>query len=153
MRWHYRDPLLLSLFPLSFGLHILEEWFAGFLEWVALILGAELPRGAFVVINAVALGAMVIAARAASAREENGWLAIAIATIVLVNALLHVLGSLVTRSYSPGLLTGIVLYLPLGQLALIRAWMQARRTTFCRGVVVGLAVHAVIIATAAAASR
>jgi hypothetical protein len=38
MRWHYRDPLLAWLLPLSYALHILEEWFGGFPEWMAVML-------------------------------------------------------------------------------------------------------------------
>jgi hypothetical protein len=152
VRWHYRDAPLVWLFPIAFALHILEEWFGGFPEWMALPLGSELPRAAFIAINAVAWIAMVLAARAAIAREENGWMAIAVATIVFVNALLHVVSSLATRSYSPGLFTSVVLYLPLGQLALARAWLQAPDGLFGRGVLVGLALHAIVVAVAYASA-
>jgi len=152
VRWHYRDALLVWLLPLSYALHILEEWFGGFPEWMALILGSELPRAAFVMINATAMLAMLIAARATIAREKNGWMGIAIATILFVNGIAHILGSLVTRSYSPGLLTSIVLYLPLGQLALMRAWFQAQREMFGRGVITGLVLHAFVVVIAYAAS-
>jgi hypothetical protein len=152
VRWHYRDAPLVWLFPLAFAFHILEEWFGGFPEWVAVILGSGLPRPAFVAINAVAWIAMVLAARATIAREEHGWMGIAIATILFTNAILHVLSSVATRSYSPGLVTSVALYLPLGQLALMRAWLQAPGGSFARGVVAGLALHALVVVVAYAAS-
>jgi len=144
MRWHYRDPLLVWLLPLAYAVHILEEWFGGFPEWVALFVGAALPRTAFVAINAAAMAAMILAARATTRRESNGWMAIAIATILLVNGFAHILASVFTGTYSPGLVTGVVLYLPLAQLALLRAWSQADKAMFGRGVWTGIALHVLI---------
>ena len=148
VRWHYRDAPLVWLFPLSFALHIGEEWFGGFPEWTARVAGSELPRAAFLGINAMAMLAMLIAVRATVAAEKNGWMGIAIATILVVNGVAHVLGSLITGSYSPGLITGVVLYLPLAQLALMRAWVQAPREMFTRGVMAGLVAHALVVVVA-----
>ena len=144
MRWHYRDPLLVWLFPASYGVHILEEWFGGFPAWLAHFAGRPLPSSAFIAINAVALALMTLATREAARRDESGWLAVGIATITLVNGILHIVASLVTGTYSPGLFTSVVLYLPLSQLALLRAWHQAPPRLFARGVVAGIAVHAVV---------
>ena len=148
LRWHYRDPLLVWLLPISYAAHILEEWFGGFPEWMALVIGSPLPRRAFVIINAVAMAVVVLAAGATTRRETNGWMGIAIATALFVNALLHLLGSIVTGSYSPGLITSVVLYLPICQLALMRAWSQADGAMFRQGIVAGLALHVLVIAIA-----
>jgi hypothetical protein len=148
VRWHYRDPLLVWLLPVSYALHVLEEWFGGFPEWTAIVVGSPLPRGAFVVINAVAFAAMILATRATTRRESNGWMGIAIATILLVNGIAHILGSLVTGTYSPGLLTGTILYLPLAQLTLLRAWAQTEGAMFGKGVMTGIALHALVVVVA-----
>ncbi len=153
MRWNYRDPLLVWLFVAAYAAHLLEEWFGGFPEWLALITGAPLPRDAFVVINAVALVAIVGATRLALRREALGWLAIAIAALLFLNGLLHLLGSIATGTYSPGLVTGVVLYLPLGQLALMRAWTQAPTGFFRRGVLIAIGVHALVSLLAFTLSR
>jgi Protein of unknown function with HXXEE motif len=141
VRWHYRDPLLVWLLVASYAAHIVEEWLGGFPEWLALIAGKPLPRDAFIVINAVGLAAMIAATRAATRRESLGWLATAVAALLFVNGLLHLLGSSVTGTYSPGLFTGVILYLPLGQLALLRAWHQAPGHDFGRGVAAGVVAH------------
>ena len=39
--------------------------------------------------------------------------ALSIAGLILVNGIIHVLSSIVTKSYSPGLITSLVLYIPL----------------------------------------
>ena len=152
MRWHYRDPLLVWLFPAAYSLHILEEWFGGAPEWLAILGGQPLPRSAFIIFNVSALTAMIVAVRSATRCEARGWMAIAVSTVVLSSGVLHVLGTIATGSYSPGLVTGVILYLPLGQLALLRAWHQAR-AAFARGVWAGIAVHAIVFAVVLAFVR
>jgi hypothetical protein len=132
---------------------MLEEWAAGFPEWIALVAGAPLPRLAFILINTVGALLMCAAARASVRQERHGWMAVAIATVVLVNTLLHMAGSVATGTYSPGLFTAVILYMPLGQLLLLRAWHQADLVTVRRGVLAGLAAHAAVIAAATAAAR
>ena len=153
MRWHYRDPLLAWLLPAAYGMHILEEWLLGFPEWLALAAGSPLPRRAFISVNAVAFTSMLAATRAAIRSEKNGWLSVAIAAVLLVNALAHILGTLVTGTYSPGLFTGVTLYLPLSQLTLLRAWSQAAGGAFGKGICAGLLVHLCVSLLAFALTR
>ena len=153
VRWHYRDPLLAWLFVPAYAAHILEEWFGGFPEWLALVAGQPLPRDAFVVINTAGLISVIALTRAATRRESRGWMAIGIASLLFANGLLHILGSMVTGTYSPGLFTSVIFYLPLGQLALLRAWYQTPHRLFARGVLAGLGAHALVSLLALALAR
>ena len=153
MRWHYRDPGLLWLLPLAYAVHVLEEWFAGFPEWIALVAGTPLSRAAFVVINSIAMPAAIAATRAAARRDDDGWAGIAIATILFSNAFAHAFGTIITRTYSPGLISGIVLYVPIAGLVLLRAWSQATPGALGRGIGVGLALHAGVFVIAYGATR
>jgi uncharacterized protein with HXXEE motif len=150
MRWHYRDPPLLWLLVAAYACHVAEEWFGGFPEWFAVVGGRTLPRDAFVAINAVGLAVMVAATWAAARRDASGWLAIAVASLLFINALAHVAGSIVTRSYSPGLISSVVVYLPLTQLVLVRAWHQVPSPLFWRAVAAGALAHAVVTTIAVA---
>lgn len=150
MRWRYDDPPLVWLFVASYAAHILEEYFGGFPEWFAAVAGSPLPRADFVIINALALGAVALAAFAATRRPALGWLAIGIATVAFINGLAHLLASLMWATYSPGLITGVILYLPLSQLALLRAWHQVPPSFFWGGVIAGLLAHTAVTLTALA---
>jgi hypothetical protein len=141
------------LFVAAFAAHILEEWVGGFTEWFAVLAGRPLPRSDFLVINLVALGLMAVAARLSTRRPSLGWLAIGIATVVLINGLAHLLASLAWGTYAPGLITSVVLYLPLSQLVLIRAWEQVPRPFFWRGVIAGAGAHAVVVLVAVTVAR
>jgi hypothetical protein len=65
-------------------------------------------------------------------------------TVVLINGLLHVLGTAGSRSYSPGVITGTVLYLPLGIMALRLGRRRLFETTFWMAVAGGVVIHAVV---------
>jgi hypothetical protein len=153
MRWQYNDPLLAWLLVAAYAAHVVEEWFGGFPEWLGIVAGAPLPRSEFLAINAVALLVAIAATRVATRGDSRGWVAIAVAAVLFINALLHILGSVLTATYSPGLFTGVILYVPLGGLSLLRAWSQAPRGWFARGVLAGLAAHAAVSLLAFALAR
>jgi len=148
MRWRYNDPPLVWLLVAAYVAHVVEEFVGGFPPWLAMLFGRPLSYEAFLIINAIGLGVMIVAAQVSAKRESLGWLAIGIATVVFTNGVLHLLGSLATATYSPGLITGVVLYLPLGHLALLRAWDQAPGSSLGKGIGAGLAAHAVVILVA-----
>ena len=155
MRWHYRDAGLLWLFPPAFALHVLEELFAGegFPAWAARVVGSPVPLEGFLLVNLAGMVLLIAAVRSAIRDERAGWMAVAIATIAALNGTVHVLGTLVTGRYSPGLISGVVLYLSLGTLTLLRASYQAHAGAVTRGVLAGVAIHAAVFVVAFLLSR
>jgi hypothetical protein len=105
VRWHYRDAGLLWLFVPAYAIHVAEEWLAGFTTWVAQVGGGAMPAGAFWGINALAMVLLIAGVRAASRAESAGWIAVTIASVAMINTVSHAGGSLLTRSYSPGLIS------------------------------------------------
>ena len=62
-------------------------------------------------------------------------------------------GAVITQAYAPGLITAVVFYVPLGSLTLMRAFDQAARAQLARGIVAGVAVHALVFVLAFAVTR
>jgi hypothetical protein len=58
-----------------------------------------------------------------------------------------------TGSYSPGLISAVVLYVPLGSLGMIRALNQAPRPQLTSGVVAGVLIHALVFVLAFTVAR
>jgi hypothetical protein len=133
------------LFPATYLAHVAEEYWGGegFPRWISRVAGAALSEEAFLTLNALAWVVMVVAI-AAVARGLWRWPLVAFGLVVLLNALLHAGGSVITRSYSPGLVTGLLLWLPLGAVTLRRARREVSRRTFAVGVMAGLLAHAVV---------
>ena len=96
---------------------------------------------------------LIAAVRRATHDERAGWMAIAIATIAVLNGMLHLMGTLVTGRCSADLISGVVLYVPLGALTLLRAAYQADPGTMTRGIWAGVAIHVAVFATALLLSR
>jgi hypothetical protein len=153
VRWQYRDAGLLWLFVPAFAIHVAEEWFGGFTLWTAQIAGRPIPEPAFVVINAIAFALLVVAVISAVRSAHRGWLAVTIATILLVNTIAHAAGAAITASYAPGLISAVVLYVPLGLLTMIRAFDQAPRRQVTRGIVSGLLIHGLVLVVALTSTR
>jgi hypothetical protein len=153
VRWHYRDAGLLWLFVPAYLVHLGEEWVGGFTEWIGTVVGRPLPAAAFFVINGIALVLVVAGIRAAIREDSHGWIAVAVATIVLVNTLAHAAGATLTGSYSPGLISAVVLYVPLGSLTMLRAIDHAPRAQLTRGIVMGLLIHALVFVVAFTLAR
>jgi Protein of unknown function with HXXEE motif len=142
----------LFLFPVTYVLHIVEESWGGesFPVWASRVSGTTVSVREFVVLNAVALVVMCIAAAAAQRTARARWVIAALATVTLANGSLHLLASLVTQSYSPGVVSGVLAWIPLGAVTLRRAFAAGPARVFWRGCVTGLVVHALVSALALA---
>lgn len=76
------------------------------------------------------------------------WFVVTFGTIVLINGTLHVLGSGGSASYSPGVITGLALYLPLGITTLRLGRTRSSAGTFWAAVLLGVAIHGVVAVVA-----
>ena len=135
------------LFPATYALHILEELWGGegFTAWMARVAGVELAPGRFLVWNALAFLLMAAGVLLAERFRHLRWLLLAYAVAFTLNALSHLAASLYTASYSPGLFSGLLLWLPLGALALLRYRKTLTRRGRRAGLAVGLLMHCAVV--------
>ena len=101
------------LLPVTILAHQLEEYFGQFPQWYSNLLNAQLSNRDFIVINAIGLFVFTLASLSYFFNKNNIIL-VALGTLVFVNGCVHLLASLFTLSYSPGTITGVVLFIPLG---------------------------------------
>jgi hypothetical protein len=106
--------------------------------------GVEFTPERFLQINGFGWGLMFVGVILALSFKPLEWLLTSFGTAVLINGLAHLLGSIVTRSYSPGLISGLLLWLPLGAFTLRRAWRLTSRRAFWAGALVGFVLHAIV---------
>jgi len=132
------------LFPASYAVHIAEEGLAGerFYHWIHRVVGREVGGRTFLAVNLgyeTAMGAAVWRARN---RADFGWIVATMGTITAINGVGHLAGSLATRSYSPGLVSGITVWTPLGLFAVVRARRLLPRAVWWRSIAAGVAINA-----------
>jgi len=111
-------PRVALLMPIAFMLHFAEEWFGGLSAWTLDALGNELSSERLVLINAIAFPIFLIGTISAVYYPRMAWFATAFAALLGLNGVLHALATLGLASYSPGTITGLILYLPLSVIVL-----------------------------------
>ena len=132
------------LFPATYLVHIAEEYFGGFPSFAAGFTGFPVTNAAFLIANAIFWFLMVGAAAWAVRFESRAQLVVVLATIVTVNAVLHGAGALLTCRYSPGLISGALLWLPLGVLSLVRGTRVLVPSAFRTAVALAVGIHVLV---------
>ena len=115
------------LFPVAVSFHNLEEaiWLPGF--WCAhgwnRVSGAQF-RVAAVLVAALAFAVTYAAQRAGRATSAR-WILVAFCFVMLLNALWHIGATLYLRVYAPGVVTAVLLVLPVTAYLLLD-WKRGR---------------------------
>lgn len=133
------------LFPVTYLVHIVEEWFGGFVAWYAREFGGGLSESAFIVANAAALAGMTLGVALAYKFGAMRWLLVSFGAATFVNGVAHLAAGLATLSYSPGVVSGALLWLPLGFVAVRAGRGGLTRRSFVAGLIVGVLMHAAVI--------
>lgn len=133
------------LFPATYLVHIAEEYWCGggFYNW-AKVLGMEISPTRFLAINALAWTIMASVCAIASAIPATRPGMVPFASAVLLNGAAHLLASLLTGTYSPGLFSGLLLWIPLGSYTLGRAHSGMPRRVFWSLSGLGILLHATV---------
>ena len=139
------------LFPLTYAVHLGEEYLAagGFASWAERTLAVPFSNAEFIAWNMLALGLMCVSAWLVNRDPKFRFLEIALAIAVLGNVAAHVIASLLTGTYSPGLVTGTFVWLPLSVVRLRRARGLSTRRARRAGMYLGLAVVVITMAVVA----
>jgi hypothetical protein len=140
------DPVW--LFPVTYAAHMIEEYFVGggFPVWAERALAIQLSNREFVAWNTFAFLLICLGALLVSRYPRLRWIEISIAIAVLGNAAAHIVGSLATWTYSPGLLTSVFVWSPFGCLRLQTVSRGSSRRARFVGTWVGVLVTIAILA-------
>jgi hypothetical protein len=138
------------LLPAAYLIHLVEEYYGGkgLPLWISEYLAAEVSNADFLNINAFGFSVVMLYAVFYSFIKRNDVLLLAFGSLFFLNGIIHLLASLLTLSYSPGTLSGIVIYLPLG--ILIYRYTKARLSALGTkiGILAGIIFHAVVTSIA-----
>ena len=111
----------LWLFVVTYIIHIAEEYWGGE-GYPAHLLehsGVYMSPTRFLIVQAIGIALMVTGVLIAKRLKFTDALAVILGTAVLVNALIHLVNSLRAMAYEPGLISGIVIWIPLGLFSII----------------------------------
>ncbi|HEY0375363.1 MAG TPA: HXXEE domain-containing protein [Pyrinomonadaceae bacterium] len=133
------------LFPVTYLAHIAEEYWGGFPAWIARFWGVESSSANFLAWNGGALAMMCVGVVLVLVTKSYRWLLVSFGTTVLINGFVHTLASVATWSYSPGLVSGLLFFIPLGLFTLRRARRSVNARTMRAGLIVGVLMHVGVV--------
>ena len=132
------------LFPVTYLLHIAEEYFAGFPAHLLLTRDVSLSTQRFLLLQSIGLILMIIGIVVSrKLKFPNQMLAI-LATLVIANSLVHLVRTLLFGAYEPGLLTALLLWLPLGIATLVHLRSRMPGLRFVVSATIGVAICAAV---------
>jgi Protein of unknown function with HXXEE motif len=139
------------LFPPTYVIHLTEEYLAagGFPLWAERTLAIRFSNAEFTAWSTLALGLTCFGAWLVSRDSKFRFIEIALAIAVLGNVAMHVFASLLTWTYSPGLVSGVLIWIPLGAVRLRSARRASTRRGYIAGVYLGLSVVLITMAVVA----
>ena len=145
-------PWWLLGLPLAFLAHIAEEWWGGegFVSWILRASGQTVSPTRFLVVNGIAWPLALGLTLGAILRPKLAWFPVTLATVLLINAAFHLLGTLWSGVYSPGLVTAMLFYPLFGTAALRHGRRTVPAGAYGWAVAAGFAIHALVIVVAIA---
>jgi hypothetical protein len=151
-----KEMLWAWLFPLTYLIHIAEEYVAG----VALapspnkIRGANMTATQFLILNGFACALLVIGMVLSRRFGFRQWLLVCLATVVMVNGLFHIAGTIrIAGRYNPGLISGVLIWIPLGIVTLMRMRQSMRPNKYWAAMAVGVGINVIVLLIARGGRR
>ena len=131
----------LWFFPPAYLVHLFDERFFGngTAAWATEHMGVYLTNEAWLVINVVWILGFTLATWLVSRGTWPQWVVVALATHLVVHSLTRVWGSAVFAGWSPGVVSGVSICLPLAVMSLARGLRQLPLRQFATGLVAGAA--------------
>jgi hypothetical protein len=129
----------LWLFLLVYPLHILEE-----IRGVGVSHGINLSLKQFFILSGVACLLLAIGILLAQKFRFPQLLEIVLGTVFVLNALSHIINCVVIRGYDAGVITGALIFIPLGVTSLMRLGRSMRWPRYSAGVALGLVTQVII---------
>ena len=110
----------------AYALHMMEEFFYDWKSWANNVLGLPVDWPGFYVTNTAVLFLGIVCS---SVGWGTPWVALTFPALMLINAFLfHVMPFIIKRKFSPGLITALILFFPIGFCAFKTAIIQGVST-------------------------
>jgi Protein of unknown function with HXXEE motif len=127
-------------------LHMAEEYVypGGFLQWIRRhTTKVRLTPADAIVINLAFLA--LVASPLFTDPRAAPIVTVSIPVLLIANAVLHVIGTIVTKSYSPGVITATLLYFPIGgyAIAVLVRGLHLSHFAVALGILLGLGWHTI----------
>ncbi|MGH9908131.1 MAG: HXXEE domain-containing protein [Pyrinomonadaceae bacterium] len=134
------------LFPITYVLHVGEEFLGGggYSFYLENLRGIHLSPTTLLMSQGIGLVLMVVGVILSRRLNFPNLFCVILGSVVLVNCLTHAVQTLCHRAYVPGLVTAILIWLPLGIVTLLHFKDSMSKRRFGIGVAIGIAINLVV---------
>ncbi|MEP6920091.1 MAG: HXXEE domain-containing protein [bacterium] len=138
--------LWLWIFPITYVIHIAEEYFlgGGYSAYLQKLRGVHLSTTRFLVAQGIGVVLMTIGVILAKRFRFQNMLIVILGGTVLVNGITHSVTSITHGGYGPGLITSGGIWIPLGLATLYRFKAENSSRRYWSAVAIGVGINAVI---------
>jgi hypothetical protein len=139
-------PLWLSVaFVLSYFIHVCEETWGGFATWSQTAINSSIAEGEFLYYNLWGLLLTLFAVIITRLMGGHAFLLTVLSSTFFTNSLLHILASILSFSYSPGLISSLLLWIPLPIFTFVKLRKSMSRSKLNLASLLGLLANLIVI--------
>ena len=135
------------LFPLSYLIHIAEEYWGGegYPAYIFRLRGVHMSTARFLVAQSVGFILVTIGLILARRLKFLPMMLVILGSVVAVNSLTHTVTALISLEYGPGLVSSILIWGPLGIATLIRFKSSiANQKQYWIAIAIGIGINVVV---------
>ena len=140
------DALWPWLFPAAYLLHIAEEYWGGegYSAHLSRTKGVSLSSMRFLFLTGTGWVLMIAGIPVAQRFGFPQLSMVILGTVFLVNGASHAVSSAVTVRYNPGLVTGMLVWIPLGLVTLVQLRERMSGARYLTAILIGVGIQAVV---------
>ena len=144
--YHKLINLLSWLVPVTYLIHIAEEYWVGegYPGYIHRMRGVDFPPNRFLVAQAIGFVLVTIGILVARRFNFPAMMLLILCTTLLGNTLTHSFEAVTTRSYNPGLVSSLLIWLPLGIFALSRLRHYQSSQRYWLAIAIGVGINVAI---------
>lgn len=134
------------LFPLTYFIHIVEEYFVGggYSAYLRTFRGVELAEHYFLISHVIGLALMLLGLWLAGRYGFPHLMVVILSGTFIANSLVHLVSATIHQSYVPGLVSSLLLWLPLGFATLFKTYGRMNSSRFTLGIIAGVIIAAAV---------
>ena len=147
--------LWLSLFPFTYVIHFAEEYWGGegYPAYLLRLRGVHLSPTRFVAFQAFGFVLFVAAGVISRQLKFPEFMIVVLAGLVLCNGITHTITALWAGGYGPGLLSSLLLWIPLGGLTIVLMFGRLAPGRLALAASIGFAINGIVALVAIRGGR
>lgn len=146
MSFNATDALWPWLFPLAYLAHIAEEYWGGdgYSAYLSRTKGVMLTSGRFLFMTGIGCVLMIAGIPVARVLGFPQLSMVILGTVFAANGVSHTISFVVKGRYNPGLVTGMLIWIPLGLVTLAQLSEKMSAARYFTAFLIGLGIQGVV---------